>query len=308
MSEKYIRENKNSFTVNKNSRIYGKFESIDDAIFARQLLIECNWDLNAIGQIHNVDERYIVTVVFDEKLYILTKQEQPPSQKTIEELTKKRIRNPNNSKYGLNITKIFDTYVIKKQIAGEGHVFGYYDTLDDAEFVRNFLMDHMWNIDEFSQIEYDEESETYKIIEVIDGRVYVIDSVGTKEEIDLDDSHQKFLTKISKHKNGLESHSYLDELKNQIPELEDRFDVEVSDDVWFLKDTKNPLNDIIFKLTPFQKSVYDSIDRSTFEDIKKSLIRFKSGNFDEKIRKNIDELEKEGLIYKDENYYMKKEP
>ena len=37
---------------------------------------------------------------------------------------------------------------------------------------------------------------------------------------------------------------------------------------------ENPLDEIIFTLTPFQQSVYDAIDGETsFDDIKRKLIR-----------------------------------
>ena len=46
MSEKYIRKNKNSYKIIKNSRVFGKFDSLDDAIFVREILINNNWDID----------------------------------------------------------------------------------------------------------------------------------------------------------------------------------------------------------------------------------------------------------------------
>ena len=92
----------------------------------------------------------------------------------------------------------------------------------------------------------------------------------------------------------------------ELPVLEDKFNIEVQDEVWSFKESKDPLNDIIFNLTPFQQSVYDEVNNSSFEDIKKSLIRFKSKNFDEKIQKNLEDLIKSDLIVKNGNYYAKK--
>ena len=143
------------------------------------------------------------------------------------------------------------------------------------------------------------------VIEIIDDRVYVLDSFKTKDEIVLDTCHEEFLSKISKHKYGLANHDYLSELTDKIPELEERFGVRARDDVWSFDNTSDPLNDIVFNLTPFQKSVYDSVDCSTFDDIKKSLIRFKSPNFDKKIQRNLDELEKLDLIQNDDGIYKK---
>ena len=306
MSEKYIRTNKNSFSIIKNSRNYGKFTSLQDAKFIRDELVKNNWDLNAVDEIYKVEEDYLIFKVIDDKIHLLGKYAKKPSQDTIDKLFKKHLRNPNNSKYGLNIMKFFDTFIIKKRIAGDEYIFGYYDRLEDGEFVRNFLMDNQWNISEFSQIEYDDTAATYKVCEIIDDKVYILDSFKNMEDIDLKKCHEEFLSKITKHKLGLASYPHLGELTDSIPYLEEKFNTKAKDDVWEFKDTKNPLNDIIFTLTPFQKSVYDAVDDSTIDEIKKSLIRFKSRNFDEKIIRNLDDLINMGLITKNEKYYTKK--
>lgn len=306
MSEKYIRENKTSFVVNKSSRGYGKFQSLEDAIFARDLLVENNWDLDLIDEVQKVDGRYVITAVIDDKLHIIAKFNKRPSDETVQRLIRKRIRNPNNSRYGLNITKIFDTFIIKKQIAGDDFVFGYYDELSDAEFVRNHLMDNMWDITSFSQIMHDEENKCYRIVEIIDDRAYVLATFKSSDEIDLDNVHEEFITKISKHKLGLASHPHLDELKDKIPELEESFDVKVRDDNWNLEDVGNPM-DVIFTLTPWQKIVYDEVDNSTLEELEKSLQRYRSKNFTEKIRKNLDELVEMDLISKNQDVYIKRD-
>ena len=262
--------------------------------------------MDSIDEVYKIDDDYLIVKVIDEKLQLLARQKEMPIDETIERLAKKQIRNPNNSRYGLNITKVFDTYIIKKQIAGDDYVFGCYDDLSNAEFVRNFLMDHNWDINAFSQIEYDDETSTYKVVEVIDDRIYVLDSFKRREEIDITKCHERFLSRIVKHKLGFAQHSNLESLADKIPELEERFNAKARDDVWSFKNTKNPLNDIIFNLTPFQKSVYDAIEESTFEDIKKSLIRYRSKNFDEKIQRNLDELEKLDLISRNQNCYIKR--
>lgn len=306
MKHKYIRKNTNSYSIIKDSKIHGKFSNLDDALFLRDLLIKNEWDMDSINEIYEVNGEYLLVKVIDDKLHVLARNSEKPSPETIEKLVKRQIRNPNNSKYGLNITKVLNTYVIKKQIAGNDYIFGYYENLSDAEFVRNYLLDHNWNVGEFSQIEYDEETSTYRVVEVIDDKVYVLNTFKSRKDIDIEQCHIEFLNKITKHKLGLANHPSLFELVENIPELEKRFSTKAHDEVWAFKSTENPLNDIIFNLTPFQKSVYDVIDDSAFEDIKKSLIRYKSGNFDEKIRKNLDELEKLGLIFKNQNHYMKR--
>lgn len=301
MSEKYIRENKSSFNIVKNSKIYAKIKNIDDAIFVRDLLIDNDWNLDKIPNIINNEDNYLVLAVIDEKIHLLAKYKTEPNDNQIQRLTKDFIRNPNNSKYGLNITKVFDTFVIRKQIAGDDYVFGYYDKLEDAQFVRNFLLDNNWNVNEFNEIEFDDETDTYKLIAVIDDRVYVVNTYESKD-INPEEAYERFLAEISKHKYGLASHPHLDSLIDKIPELEDQFNIKTRDEFWSFEnidETKLILSQVIFNLTPFQKSVYDAIDENTpLEKIELSLIRYKSRNFTRKILKNIDELIELNLIEK----------
>lgn len=306
MPEKYIRQNKNSCLIVKNSKTYAKVSSLDDAIFIREMLIGNDWDLSKTPQTVKKEDNYLVLTVYDDKIYILAKYKTLPDSKTIEKLVKKHERNPNNSKYGLNITKIFETYVITKQIAGDEYIFGYYDILEDAEFVRNFLLDHMWDVSQFETVNYCEDSDDYKVVRVIDDKVYVLDSFFSKN-IDLNKVYGDFLSKISKHKYGLENHPHLDELTDKIPELERELNVKATDNTWdFSNVSDDPLNEMIFNLTPFQKSVYDVVDDSGLEDIKKALIRYRSKNFDEKIQKHLIELVNMGLIEKQGEIYIKK--
>lgn len=303
MKEKYVRKKGSHYNIVRNSTNYGRFESIDDAVLIRDELVENGWNLDSIGEIHELNGEFLIVKVIDDKVCILEHSKAMPSKEKINELYLKKLRNPNNSRYGLNITKVFDTFVIKKRIAGDDYIFGYYDRLEDAEFARNHLLENSWNVNEFDQIMYDAESSTYKVVEVIDDRVYILDSFKT-DKISIDEVRADFLNRIRKHEMGLARHPHLDELKGKIPELEERFNVKTRDDVWDLEKEK-PL-EMIFSMTPFQKSVYDAVNHSTFDEIKKSLIRYKSGNFDEKIRKNLDELADSGMIVKNGQYYDKR--
>ena len=306
MSEKYIRENKNSCTIVKNSKTYAKTTALEDAVFIRDFLVDNDWDLSKTPQTLKKDDNYMVLTVHDDKIHILAKYKQKPDADTINRLIKRHKRNPNNSRYGLNISKVFETYVIKKQIAGDDYIFGYYDRLEDAEFVRNFLLDNNWNVSEFNQIEFDEDTDTYKVIKVIDDKVYVLDSFDSSD-IDLNKAYEEFLAKISKHKHGLAHYPHLDLLKNHISDLEEELGVKTRDENWNLENINdNALNDIVFNLTPFQQSVYDAIDgETTFEEIKRKLIRYKSKNFEDKVSKNINSLIEMKLIEKQGDVYIK---
>lgn len=306
MSEKYIRQNKNSCTIVKNSKTYARADNLDDAILIRNLLIENDWDLSKTPQILKKDDSYRVLTVYEDKIFLLSKYRQRPNQDTVDNIIKRHRRNPNNSKYGLNITRVFDTYVIKKRIAGDDYIFGYYDRLEDAEFVRNFLMDHSWNVNEFDEIEFDSDTDTYKVIRVIDDKAYILGAFDD-DDINLSDVYEEFLAKISKHKYGLANYPHLDLLKDNVNELEEEFNVKTRDGTWNFEDVgQDPLSEIVFTLTPFQKSVYDAIDGETsFDEIKKSLMRYRSKNFESKINKNLDELMDLKLIEKQGDRYIK---
>ena len=309
MSYKYIRENKNSFAIYKSSKNYGKFNNLDDAILARDMLVDNDWNLDNINtKLIKTDNGYIIIDILDEKLCFLKKLKRKPDADEINEAIKKHKRNPNNSRYGLNITKVFDTFIIKKQIAGDDYIFGYYDNLSDCEFVRNFLMENNWDVSRFKTIEFDKDSDSYKVVEVIDDKVYVL-KTSKNSDIDLNKIYGEFVEKIYKHKYGLSNYPHLDELKDKISDLKSRFNVKSDVGEWNfdnLDDSSDVLNDLVFNLTPFQKVVYDAIgDEATFEDIKSSCARYKSKNFDEKIRKNLDELIDLNLILKKGEVYKK---
>ena len=306
MSEKYIRKMKNYCNIVKNSQILAKASNIDDAIFLRDLLLEHDWDAEEIPNVISRNDDYLVIAPIENKLRILARYRKKPDGKTVQKLIKKHSRNPNNSKYGLNITNYFGTFIIQKRIFGEEMIFGYYDNLKDAEFVRNFLLDNQWNVDKFKKIEFDEDTDTYKVIKVIDDTVYVLDTYQTLEEIDLKKTYEKFLSKIAKHKYGLVSYHHLDLLADKIDELECEFGVKPKDDTWSLNG-KSALNDIIFNMTPFQKIIYDVISsKTTLDEIEAALVRYKTRNFKEKILKNLDELVELRLIEKiDDKTYKK---
>ena len=56
MSEKYIRQNKTSYSIVKNSRTLAKITNLEDAIFIRDLLIDSNWDLKINQSLDEFDK------------------------------------------------------------------------------------------------------------------------------------------------------------------------------------------------------------------------------------------------------------
>ncbi|MGX8693696.1 MAG: hypothetical protein ACSW71_02190 [Methanobrevibacter sp.] len=311
MSEKYIRSSKNSYKIIKNSHVFAKLDTLEDAIFIRDLLVGKDWNIdNFTLEMHLSLDTYIVVAKIDEKLHILGKFKTKPNDKLVEKLIKKIKRNPNNSKYGLNISRVYEIFMVKKQIAGDEHIFGLYDNLDDAKFTRNFLLDNNWNVNAFENVEFCDETETFKIVEVIDDRVYILASFESFDEAEnnITKSRKEFLNKIYKHKMGLANYPHLHVLTDKIEFLEDIFQVKTADDTWnFTSETTDPLNDIIFTLTPWQKIIYDAAGETfTVGDLEESLKRYRSKNFKEKIERYLDELLELNLIEKVNDEKFKK--
>ena len=134
MSEKYIQKRKNSYGIIRNSRVFASAGTLEDAIFLRDLLSGKDWNLdNFTLEMHLSHDRYVAVAKIDEKLYLLGKFDTKPNDDDLERIIKKIRRNPNNSKYGLNISRVFEIFMVKKQIAGEEHIFGLFDNLEDAK-------------------------------------------------------------------------------------------------------------------------------------------------------------------------------
>ena len=75
MDEKYIRRNKESYNIVRNSKNYGKFKILEDAIFVRDILVDNNWDLNSINEIYIVDGKFLAVRVIAGKAHILEKSD-----------------------------------------------------------------------------------------------------------------------------------------------------------------------------------------------------------------------------------------
>ena len=311
MAEKYVRSDKNSYKIVKDSYVFAKADSLEDAIFMRDLLLSKNWNIdNFTLEMHLSLDKYYVVAKIDEKLHLLGKFDTKPNDKLVEKLIKKIKRNPNNSKYGLNISRVYEIFMVKKQIAGDEYIFGLYDNLGDARFTRNFLLDNNWNVNAFKEVEFCDESETFKIVTVIDDRAYILGSFDTFDEAEdnIENSKKEFLNKIYKHKTGLANYPHLDGLTDKLEYLEGEFQVKITDETWdFTRKVTDPLNDIVFALTPWQKIIYDAAGETfTIDDLERLLKRYRSKNFTQKIRRHLDELIELNLIEKIDGENFKK--
>jgi hypothetical protein len=232
---------------------------------------------------------------------------------------------PYDSKYDSNIYKKYSGFIVVNSIDGKDHIFGYYDNLKYTYFVRDFLIENDWDLTKFKCIEFDEVCLEYYIIKVIKNRVYVIDGFYTYNEAYLNytKSLKEFVIKIYLHKYGFEKNSYLHELIGVAEDLFLEVDELTNEDSWLIdrlpeiyepktieqsEEANIDLN-LIKNLTLWQKKIFDEINKFddeifSFDELRRHLLRFKSKNFDNKVRKYLGELIDLKLIIDlgDDNY------
>ena len=185
-SEEYICEKNNRFGVikliNGKNNVFGCYNNLDDATFARDLLVRYDWDLMGIlkegpiffSQLHN---QYLVAPVIDDKVAIINHYDSKIDavlnvSEDIEMYIKyqkmgKQSLYRGDSKVNRYILKRYRKFWIRKKIDGELRILGPYDTKWDAIEARDELELRSWqlpNHDEES-IFYDElDDEDFKDI------------------------------------------------------------------------------------------------------------------------------------------------
>lgn len=174
-SEQYICEKNNRFevikSINGKNKIFGCYNNMDDATFARDLLVKYDWELMDIlkegpiffSQLHN---QYIVAPVIDEKLALINHYESKIKavlnvQEDIEMYIKYQTKGKQalyrgDSKVNRYILKRYRKYWIRKKINGEIRILGPYDTKWDAIEARDELELRNWQLHN-----HDEESIFY---------------------------------------------------------------------------------------------------------------------------------------------------
>lgn len=230
-----------------------------------------------------------------------------------------------DNKYDSNIYKRYSGFIVVNSIDGKDHIFGYYDNIKHTYFVRDFLIENDWDLTKFKCIEFDEVCLEYYIIKVIKNRAYIIDGFYTYNEAYLNykKSLKEFVIKVFLHKYGFEKNFYVHELMDVAEDLFLEVDELTNEDSWLIdrlpeiyepktieksEEVDIDLN-LINTLTLWQKKIFDEVNKFgdeifTFDELKSHLLRFKSKNFDNKIRKYLGELIDLKLIIDlgDDNY------
>ena len=119
---RYVYPSNHGYIIQKNKEHYGWYERLEDALYERDRLEECNWDLGEWVYMQDTHNKY--------------ENMQLPSRNL-------GLRNPHQYIYQNNHT---GHYRIQKKINGVLHQYGTYNTLDEAIRVRYNLIKNNWEI------------------------------------------------------------------------------------------------------------------------------------------------------------------
>lgn len=191
--ELYIYKRRNRFQVSKKlndkTRNFGYYDTLEDAIFARDLLMEHDWDLSKIAEMGNVVEcgdEFLIVTIHDNKLKFLEKfKTRTGAEGHAEKIISDFRKNPHGSKYGMYIYKWNDHFEIRKTVDGKDQIFGYYRNIDDATFARDLLMEYNWDLKSISDdgpIHYSQIHNQYIAMSVSKNKLIVVNHYDSEDD------------------------------------------------------------------------------------------------------------------------------
>ena len=170
-----------SKTINGKSKTFGYYETMDEAIFAKELLMKYDWDLDEVAKLGNVLEfgdEFLVVTIYDNKLKFLDKfKTRSGAEGNADKIIKEFMGNPYRGKYGIYIYKRDSYFDIKKLVNGKDVLFGIYKNLDDATFARDLLMQYNWSFEDISDegnVFYSQIHEKYIVTAIIKDKLVVV--------------------------------------------------------------------------------------------------------------------------------------
>lgn len=207
--EQYIYKRKSNYIVVKKidskTHTFGFFKSLDEAIFAREVLLNHDWNLDEIkklGDVWEYNNQFIVVSIFKNQIRFLEKFDTyQEADENCERIIQEFENNPHRSMYGTYIYKSDDIFYIRKTIDKKEVLFGLYKNIDDATFSRDLLKDNDWDldkIDELGPVLFSEIHDKYVVFGVNENKLIVADKFDTESEA-LDNA-QKSLEECTKRK------------------------------------------------------------------------------------------------------------
>lgn len=207
--ELYIYKRKPNYIVskkiNEKTHTFGFFKTMEEAIFARGLLIDNDWDINKIkmlGPVLEFENRFLVVSIFkDQMRFLEVFDDYDTAVEKSDEIIKNFEENPHRSRYGTYIYENNGLFYIRKMIDKRDVWFGMYRALDDATFARDLLKDHDWDLNEIAElpkVHFSEIHGKYLIVGVADGRLIIAGSFD--DEDDAIENAEKSLEEYKKSK------------------------------------------------------------------------------------------------------------
>lgn len=191
--ELYIYERHNHYIISKSiegkTRTWGHFYSLDEAIFARELFISHEWNLDEIRKLGNVikyGDQYLVAFIYNDQLRFLGRFDTfDDAEANSQNLINEYVKNPYGGKYGLYISKRYDYFDIRRRVDGNDVLYAILNSLEDATFARDLLMEHDWdlmNILKAGPIFYSQVHDDYAVVIVNNDRLVVVKHFKNREE------------------------------------------------------------------------------------------------------------------------------
>ena len=147
---KYIVKSKNSYRVIKDNVDYGSFTRLTDALYERDRLIKCNWDWEDALELEETDNPY-EKMDLPEFIHKYTYISVIPQSYQVHRNRKYQgsFRNKTDAyeyanELGGNVVSVRMRYRVQKSIDGKSKYFGQYDTLEQAQKVRDELIKKGW--------------------------------------------------------------------------------------------------------------------------------------------------------------------
>ena len=191
--EQYIQNRKYNYAVVKQvdgkSHAFGFFKSLDEAVFARDVLLDHGWNLDEVkklGDIWEYDGQFVVVSIFNDQIRFLEKfSTYQEAAENSEGIIREFENNPHRSMYGTYIYKADNIFYVRKTIDKKEIFFGLYRNLDDATFSRDLLKDNDWDLNkikELGNVCFSEIHNKYVVFGVNDNKLIVADKYDTESE------------------------------------------------------------------------------------------------------------------------------
>lgn len=169
----------------KNKTIrYGFAFTLPGALALKELVIENNWDMDAIDDYTYVydGEFYFVFFKHDRQLYVLGRFKNIEDSFLLERNLNKKYMVSHRDQLSTNIYGLHAKFVVSRFEDGDDRVYGYYPSYDEAVFVRELLKENDWDIDYFIDNNIFKKDDEYVVLVKLDDKVRLLSTYDKYED------------------------------------------------------------------------------------------------------------------------------